>query len=199
MSTTAPISIFRVSPLLTLLAAATLALHGCGSVSSSLRENALTSTADGSGLSSRFPTQVYYGNETNVADFYLTDLPPSVWEQGGDVSDLEGTIVHIHMFVVPKPGKTPIQRTASSSTVRWLVLSKGRVGVYGGGGFFSESGEVGEDKFGGTLYDASLRLIRSTPGFKDPLGPSVLSVSVSAKKDQKAAEAISRAFTSLSN
>jgi len=168
-------------------------------VSSSLKENALTSTADGSALASRFPTQFYNGNETNIADFYLTDLPASVWEQGGDVSDLEGNIVHIHMFVVPKAGQTPIQRTASTSTVRWLVLSKGRVGVYGGGGFFSESGDVGDKKFGGTLYDASLRLIRSTPGFTDPLGPSVLSISVNAIKDQKASEAISRAFTSLSN
>jgi len=180
-----------------LVAAAGMPVAGCGFLGFSSGSGKLTSTGSGASLSANFSTRVYSGNEVNVADFYLTDLPASVWEQGGDVSDVSGNILHIHMFIAPKAGSTPIESTASSATVRWMVLAQGRIGIYGGGGFFTESGDVGDSGLGGTLSDASLRLVQASPGFADRLGPSVLSLSIDTKHDETVAAGIARAISSL--
>jgi hypothetical protein len=170
---------------------------GCGSLGFSGGSGKLTSVENGSTLSTAFTTKVYRGSESNVADFYLTDLPESVWKEGGDISHLSGSILHIHMFIAPRAGRTPIATTANSATVRWLVISEGRVGMYGGGGFFNKSGDVGDESLGGTLAGSTMRLIHQGPGFADSLGPAVLSVPIDAKRDETTAEALARAISSL--
>src|SRR4051812_41186350 len=81
-------------------------------------------------------TRVYTSQDPDTADVYMTDLPESVWNGGADVSDMSGVIVHVHMFMRPKAGSTPIEETASTAVIRCVVLAKGEIGVYGGGGFF---------------------------------------------------------------
>ncbi|MCX5691065.1 MAG: hypothetical protein NTV94_14985, partial [Planctomycetota bacterium] len=78
-----------------------------------------------------------------------------------------------------------------------LVISEGRVGMYGGGGFFNKSGDVGDESLGGTLAGSTLRLIHQGPGFADRLGPAVLSVPVDAKHDEAISESLARAMSSL--
>jgi len=177
--------------------AALNAAAGCGSLGFSGGSGKLTSVEHGSELSTKFTTRVYRGLEANVADFYLTDLPESVWKEGGDISNLSGSILHVHMFIAPKAGRTPIATTANSATVRWLVISEGRVGMYGGGGFFNKSGDVGDSSFGGSLAGTTLRLVHQGPGFADRLGPSVLSIPIDAEQDETTSESLARAMSSL--
>jgi hypothetical protein len=179
------------------LAASLATLAACSGWGLSGGSGKLTSVESGSTLGTSFTTRVYRGTEKNVADIFLSDLPETVWTQGGDVSDLSGSIVHIRMFISPQAGSTPIATTANTATVRWLILSKGRVGVYGGGGFFANSEEVGDKKLSGRLSGASLRLIQGGPGFADRLGPSLLSMSVDSVQNEETALAMSRAMESI--
>lgn len=179
------------------LFAAVLALAGCSGVTHSSGSGRLTSVEQGATLGSSFNTQVYSGSDPNSVDFYITDLPDTVWKQGGDVSGVTGQLVHIHMFITPKAGRTPIATTANTATVRWLILTQGRIAVYGGGGYFQRSGDVGDESLSGVLADSTLRLVHASPGVADRLGPSVLSMGVSANKDDATAAALSRAFSSL--
>ncbi len=174
-------------------------LGACGSVGSA---GALRMTSRGeerARFACDLPVRVYEQTSTLSADFFLTDLPREVWAGGGDASGVSGTIVHVHMFIVPRPGKTPISTGACTAAVRVLVLSEGELGVYGGGGFFAQTGDLGRPTFGGSIREATLRLIRATPGFEDRLGPSFLSGSIGAKRDAADVAALRRTFNFLSS
>jgi len=190
---------FKFAALVLATLATLAALQGCGTLGVGGGDGKLTSVETGSTLTSTFTTRVYAADpaDPSTIDLFLTDLPDRVWKQGGDVSDVSGQLLHIHMFVEPKAGATPIATTASSATVRWLVLSGGRVGVYGGGGFFVPSGDAGEATIGGSLRGATLRLVHASPGFADRLGPSILSTTVECSNDPATAAALSRSLSSL--
>lgn len=160
-------------------------LGGCASLGYS--GGPLTaSSADGSArLVTNLPTGVYVPIDENTADIYLTDLPVGRLSDPKDtLSDVRGMVVHLHLFLVPRAGRTPIDATASNAAVRLIVISDGAVGVYGGGGFIQPSSAPGEETLGGGLAEASLRLLRATPDFTDKLGPSILAGAVSAKRDE---------------
>ena len=143
------------------------------------------------------PPRVYTGRDADTVDVYMTDLPDTVWTAGADVSDMEGVLVHVHMFIRPKAGRTPIADTASTSTIRCIVLATGEIGVYAGGGFFVNSSEVGKQTFTGDVRNATLRLMSATGGFNDRLGVSMFSGAVSGKLDNATAEAMDRAMRAL--
>jgi hypothetical protein len=158
----------------------------------------LVGVSHGDRLPAQLTTRVYSTSQESVADVYASDLPARVWMEGGDISDLTGSLIHIHLFVRPKAGRTPIASTACSASVRWLVVSGGEVGVYGGGGFATLSGSPGEERLSISLRGASLRLLHSTPGFRDALGPSTLKTSLGVSLDADQAGAMRRAVTALS-
>jgi hypothetical protein len=151
----------------------------------------------GATLAPKLPTRVYFNDDQDSADFYMTDLPASVWNGGADVSDMAGMIVQVHMFLRPKAGRTPIADTASTSVIRCVVLAKGEIGVYGGGGFFVNDGQPGEKTFEGSVRNGSLRLVSATEGFVDRLGPCSFAGAVSGKRDQKTADEMERAVRAL--
>ena len=96
------------------------------------------------------------------------------------------------MFVRPKPGRTPIQQTAISATVRHLIIAHGQVGLYAGAGFMFPSGKPGDKVFGGSITRADLRLERATPGFTDQLGPAEMTISFAAKRDEELSDELHR-------
>jgi hypothetical protein len=145
------------------------------------------------------PTRVYTSRDADTVDIYMTDLPESVWIGGADVSDMAGTILHVHMFIRPKAGRTPIADTASTATLRCMVLAKGEIGVYGGGGFFVDGADVGDKEFHGSVRNATLRLVSATAGFNDRLGVAAFSGSVSGRLDGETAGAMERAMRALAN
>ncbi|GJQ29897.1 MAG: hypothetical protein HBSAPP03_17810 [Phycisphaerae bacterium] len=176
-----------------------LGASGCGGLASAGSMKVVSRGDEAASLSLDLPTRVCDAPDNASLEFFLTDLPPAVWKSGADVSDMSGVIVHIHMFIFPKAGRTPIEYTASTATVRVLVLARGELGVFGGGGFFTKSGSIGDAKLGGALHEATLRLIRATPGFDDRLGPGVASGGVSATNDPAQVRALRRVFNYLSS
>lgn len=143
-------------------------------------------------LTTRLTSQAYVAIDENTADIYLTDLSDeqldAFFDPSGAWGDFEGQVIHIHLFVEPKPGKTPIDDTAISATVRTAVLAGGEIGIYAGGGFLAPRGDPGDRRLAGRIADASVRLSSSTPGFNDLLGPALNTVRFSATLDDEAAE-----------
>ncbi len=138
---------------------------------------------EGTALRPALRLRAYQAQDKNTADIYLTDLTPEQLDPTADPTTLAGSIIHIHMFIRPRPGRTPIEGTASTAAIRHVVLAKGEVGVYSGGGFLLPSGNVGDSRFGGRISRASLKLTRATDGFNDLLGAAELSGTVSAPLD----------------
>ncbi len=171
------------------------ALTGCaGGGGSSSSKLGLISRETAAALSPQFTTIVYSSTDRNTADIYLTDLPAEAFTEGAAplaVPGPSGVIARIHVFLIPKAGKTPISYDATNATLSWLVLTGDSFGVYSGGGFMLTSSNPSSSKsFGGQVRDATLELITSSPGFVDQLGHAVFTGSVSAQRDEELAARI---------
>lgn len=136
----------------------------------------------------------YRADDTSTAEFYISDIPLRELARAESFEELSGTIVHIHLFIRPKPGKTPIQPTASTATIQAAVLSRGEVGLYGGGGFMLPSGTPGDNSFGGSIRGGSVRLLAATPGFADRLGAAHFTAGINAPDDEAAAAIMAHLF-----
>lgn len=172
-------------------------LSGCGVILTSGGDATLEAADAHARLKTKLPMRVYRPWDSETADVYMTDLPPEVWNGGADVSNMTGVLVHLHMFIRPKAGRTPIADTATTATIRCLVLAKGEIGIYGGGGFYVNGDEPGDERFDGSVRAASLRLIRATGGFEDRLGSVVFSGEVSGKRDDETAGQMDQALRAL--
>jgi hypothetical protein len=141
-------------------------------------------------LVATLPTNAYTARDRNTADVYLTDLPPDALKPGADLSEVWGQLVHLHLFVAPKPGSTPIATSACSVTVRAVVIARGEIGVYGGGGFLDPETEPGDSVLEGSMRRASCRLVAKTPGFMDRLGASSFQADFTAARDEPGARSL---------
>lgn len=187
---------------LSILFLACLVLKGCRSAGTFR----LDSVAKNATLAPAIHTSVFTAADGNTADVYMTDLPPEVWstfveapteETASRLQAACGVIVHLHLFIAPRPGNTPIDDTASNLTIRLLVLSRGSVGLYGGGGFLAAHVSPKDTTFRGTIRKASMRPIKLAPTFSDRLGPSELNGSFSAKADPQMARELEALTRSL--
>lgn len=116
-------------------------------------------------------TRAYTYEDENTVHIYLSDLTPS------ELSDPEaiGQIVHIHMFIRPNPGRTPIEPDALNASIRHAILApEGATGIYAGGGFLLPKSRARSGSFEGTIARGTLRLEAATPNFTDALGPASL-------------------------
>jgi len=145
-------------------------------------------------------TAVYTSDDPNTADVYLSDLPLDLLaaEDPAALDAHPGSIIHIHYFLTPKAGRTPIDTRAANATVQHLVLvpnpqgGLGFAGLYGGGGFLLPSGNPGGRTFSARIRDGSHALLRAGPGFNDRLGHAVIEGAIAARKDDGACVAIAR-------
>lgn len=135
------------------------------------------------------PLAVYASPDSTTADIYLTDLTAEQLDPATDLSELSGRIVSLHLFVVPLAGTTPLDSTACSIAVRHIVLAKGNIGVYSGGGFLNPSRAGGTD-LAGHVQGATLRLTGKTSGFVDKLGPATLDATFKASREEGLARRI---------
>jgi hypothetical protein len=144
-------------------------------------------------------TAVYRAEDENTADIFLSDLEPEelVDRLRNGVEGQPGFVIHLHMFLQPKAGRTPIDFTASNTALTKVVLTGSLMGVYGGGGFVLPRSAVGDSRFTGRIDGATIRLITADDGFADMLGPSVVSGSVAAARNDELAESISDALTRM--
>lgn len=124
----------------------------------------------------------YFGPDPQGSTaFMLTDVPI---DHVFDRKVAKGQILHVDLLWVPKPGRTPIDPSATNASLRLVVIIDGEVGVYGGAGFALPSGPLDEKAVTLTLRDASLQLQDSTPGFRDLLSPAQMTGTFTAKRDE---------------
>ncbi|MGV6814037.1 MAG: hypothetical protein ACWA5W_03390 [Phycisphaerales bacterium] len=138
-----------------------------------------------------FPIKAYTYHDDNTADIYLTDLSDAdlttFFAPKADWSTISGTLVQIHLFLDPKPGKTPIEPTAATASIRYGIIVDGEVGIYDGAGFMLPGSKPGNDSIGGTIRSAPLRITRATPGFQDVFEAARIDLEFSANLDPDSA------------
>lgn len=169
-----------------------LTLGACsGSTSLSIR-------SDQAVIRPQVRTAVYRVIDQNTADVYLSDFPPeSIVQRLAGVAGEPGTIVHLHLFLAPKAGKTPIDFTASNSAVTCAVFTGDSLGVYGGGGFVLPWSRFGDASLEARVRDATVRLSDQHPGFGDRLGNAWVEGDFEARRDDELAASISDALTRI--
>ena len=143
----------------------------------------------GDRLAIDYPDGVYVESDNNTADLYFTTIP-GVGEPGVSMRGVSGSVLHVHMFLEPRAGKTPIDFTAANVTVTHILVAEGAIGVYGGAGFMLPSGDAGSSTFGGRLREVTLRPTALTDGFGERLGWNELAGSLNARRDPARASRI---------
>ncbi|MGE3107423.1 MAG: hypothetical protein AB7G11_00775 [Phycisphaerales bacterium] len=176
---------------------------GCSSNRTDLDFRSMTSDAV---LPAKYSVRAYIPTDRNTCDVYLSDLPADRLINLADpLTDLAGTVVHFHVFLMPEPGQTPIDASACNGTVQVLVLTGVRreespnvAGLFAGGGFWLPSSDAGDAVFSGSMLDATLRLARAAPGFTDRLGAARMSGSFDAPRNDDLARALAARIEAVS-
>lgn len=143
-------------------------------------------------LAPRFTSRLFDSQNPNSADIVLSDLDRATLMDRRAWAGAEGQVLHARMFIQPRAGRTPIQSTACSVTLRYIVLAGGEYGIYAGGGFLLPDGAPGEKNFSGRISNASMRLVSSTPGFLDLIGSGRMSLSFRVSRDGDAVRVATR-------
>ncbi len=173
--------------------AGVIGLGGCGSTPGVT----LTGVESGRSLTLEPTLSVYRYSDKNTADMYMTDLPRDVFDPQADLSGVSGQLTHVHLFVAPEAGKTPIDDTACSVTFRHIVLANGQIGVYGGGGFLYPKRRPGGETLKGRIRGATLRLVSATAGFDDKLRAVEVEARVNAMLDEPMSGALDERLRSF--
>ncbi|MEL6498801.1 MAG: hypothetical protein AAFZ67_13855 [Planctomycetota bacterium] len=159
----------RLAPLLLLLLL--LPLTACGHHARVTVTPTSPNTPSNARLAPSLTTRVYTYEDENTVHIYLSDLTPAELESPEAV----GQIVHIHMFIRPNPGRTPIEPDALNASIRHAILAPNNAtGIYAGGGFLLPKSRAASGTFKGTIAKGTLRLEAATPNFTDALGPASL-------------------------
>src|SRR5690606_33315298 len=116
--------------------------------------------------------------------FYLSDVPLDTLLSGRPGA---GQIMHIELMWLPRPGRTPVDPSATNISIRLIVFAENEVGVYGGAGFAWVKGKNTGKRMTLSIEEASLSLMASTDGFNDLLTPSLMSGRITAIRDESAA------------
>jgi hypothetical protein len=160
-----------------------LQLSGCwaGGVGGSLRS---VSLGDNTVI---FPTDFkiacyLHDPSTGTTSFMLSDVSPEKMIEG-DIKD--GQFMHVELLWVPLAGQTPMDSSATNASIRYIVISKGEMGIYGGAGFAYPYRDPGASSIRVALEDASIQLLQSTAGFNDLLSPAQMTGTFTARLDDK--------------
>lgn len=184
-----------------LLSLALLTLPACSLVRSGSQQVATQASHDGklTSLSLEDLRGVFTPGKAAIADAYFTNLPEAALSGEANLSQASGVMLHAHILTQPKAGRTPIATTATTTTLRLLIVSNGQAGLYAGGGFadFDVDGEGEKSQLSGRIRSATLRLVRATQGFSDVLGPCTLTINADAKNNPAQCAAADRAITAL--
>jgi len=183
-------------PLGTLLAGAVLAgVTGCQLPKlPRLTQGQVVSAGEDTKLTPDLEYRAYTYQSANNADVFLTDIPPDQLDTPEEIARASGQIVHVRMFLRPRPGRTPIDPTACTCTVRYAVLAEGRAGLYAGGGFIIPDNSPGKARWQGRVPRTVLSLAGKTDGFVDPLGESVFRLSFRTRENEERAEILRAAM-----
>ncbi len=180
--------------LLVLGSGAAVCAAGCslGRASATLRAESLGE--DPVYLNCDYTHAVYARLGSTETSFYLTDIPLEDLLEGNVTT---GMVVHLDLLWQPTAGNTPMDRSATNVSVRYIVFADGEVGIYGGAGFAMPRGKLGKGAMSLSLRDASLTLLDSTAGFVDLLSPARLTGKVTADLDEQRARQMASAMNQI--
>lgn len=122
-------------------------------------------------IATDFPTAVCATDPHVDGTIWLTDIPMGNLTSGQVET---GQILHIELLWTPRPGYTPIDYEATNISVRYIVISNGKYGIYEGGGFGYPLGSPDSSSMVLNIEGVTLQLAESTDGFIDLLSPAVL-------------------------
>lgn len=121
------------------------------------------------------------------ASIWLTDMAP---DELADGTVRDGQALHIEVLFTPRPGYTPLDPTATNVAIRYIILSRGEVGIYEGGGYGYPIGSIESGSMSLRVEGATLRLGAHTSGFVDLLTPAQLSGTFNGPRDDAMGDAI---------
>lgn len=177
-----------------LLAISLLTLSACVSARPSGSLRAVSLGNDPVYLPAEYVTAVYGDHDSAETSFILADVPVAQL-LSGEVDC--ANIVHLDLLWSPEPGATPMDRSATNVSIRYIVFADGEVGVYGGAGFALPHGKTGRQRLTLSLRDASMTLLDSSDGFVDLLSPARLDGKFTADLDDFRTKQIQYAVSQL--
>jgi len=193
----AALRVLNVSAILVATLGATFSMGGCRAP---VQRRPMELVAEGPEpvrLRAEYREAYYFVGPTHTT-VYLSEIPIAELAAGGD---LTGQILHIEVLWLPKPGRTPIDSTATNATIRQIVLVEGEIGIYGGAGFVWLHGGGGGSRSRMTVRDASIALLESTDGFIDRFTPANLRGTFTARRNEtqtlRVRQAISQIVTDV--
>ncbi|MFK7760246.1 MAG: hypothetical protein AB8C13_09905 [Phycisphaerales bacterium] len=178
-------------------------MSACSTIGFSGGRSGASVTRDSQGLvfEAKYPTRAYRFADKNTADVYLTDLSDAelsaFFTESQDWSPISGSLVRVHLFLSPKPGNTPIEPTAASAAIRWIVITNGEIGVYDGAGFMIPGRNITKGSISGSIRNAPMKLTRQTVGFFDPLVTPEMDVKFGTKLDEQSSDELAARFEAL--
>jgi len=137
-----------------------------------------------------FDTGIYSLDDPSSITVVLTDGP----------RDHPDRALIVRMFWRPKAAATPLDETATNTTVQYIVFGdrpgdtqggasdsrRVQVGIYSGGGFLYPETDLGAQTLQANLWQATLSLADKSDGFEDTLGPSIMRGRFTARRDDLA-------------
>ncbi|MCC6682684.1 MAG: hypothetical protein IT445_17425 [Phycisphaeraceae bacterium] len=126
--------------------------------------------------SSRFQTACYSYDDHHNLTVVLIEGP----------ADSPRRAATIRVFWQPKTGRTPLDKTATNATIRYIVFPPSdppMAAVYGGAGFVNPRSDEGDAMFRGDLWQANLRLSDASEDFQDAIGVADISGPIAAQRD----------------
>lgn len=171
----------RVAVLFVALCVALLHAVGCGGLQGPVGELTLHPGAAGPGepLASQFDHGLYRYDDADTLTLVLVQ---------GSFDQPERALT-MRMFWRPIAGSTPIERTATNTTIHYMNFEPGpdgdrRVAIYSGAGFLYPQSTAGNETFHASLWDATVRLTDASTKTLDPLGgPATLTGNFSVQRD----------------
>jgi len=143
-------------------------------------------------LQGEYATAYYGAFDATETSIFITDLPLDQLLSG---EFTHGLVVHLDLLWMPRSGKTPMDRSATNLSIRYVVFADGEVGVYGGAGFAMPSER--SSRMSLIIEDASLTLLEATEGFVDLLSPAKLTGSLTAALDEPRTRQMQRVTSQL--
>jgi len=136
----------------------------------------ITPAHDKADTTTNFSTAIYSFDQQNHLTIVLIEGPV----------ESPKSAATIRLFWRPKTGATPIDKTATNATIRYILFEQqdqSTAAVYSGAGFLNPSTDKSDATFRGKLWQANLRLSDAPEGFKDQLGISEISGHLTAERD----------------
>lgn len=141
-----------------------------------------------------FRTSVYAYRDPNTADVVLSEWSEAELRAFAETGRITpGSMLHVHYFLTPAAGRTPVDFTANNCTFSYLVVADERgsiVGRYGGGGFALPSRSPGRATFSASIRGGTLRPLEATERFNDAIASAEVSGAISARRDDSATDAM---------